>query len=91
MPLDALNLKLGYSYLDAEYTEFIGTGGQDFSGNPAPASPENTVSFAANYEIDLSGDWVLLLGADWFWTDDYNLDVTDDDRSLSRRRTPLEM
>ena len=33
--------RLAYAYLDAEYDDYIGTGGQDFSGNPLPVSPEH--------------------------------------------------
>lgn len=79
IPVDSLNLRLAYSYLDAEFSEFIGTGGQDFAGNRVPNSPEHTVSVAADYQLQLPGDWSLLMGTDWFWTDEYNFDVVDDD------------
>ena len=79
LPTESLEVRLAYAYLDAEYKDFIGTGGQDFSGNPLPVSPENTVLLSMEYNTMLAGDWGLVVGTDWTWVDDYNFDVTDDD------------
>ena len=78
-PLEGLNVRFAYSYLDAEYKDFIGPAGEDFSGNPLPVSPENTVIGSLDYSTQLSGGWGLSAGTDWVWTDDFNFDVTDDD------------
>jgi iron complex outermembrane receptor protein len=78
-PLDSLTLRFAYAYLDTEYKEFIGPGGEDFSGNPLPVSPENTVMGSLDYAVPLPGGWGLMAGTDWVWIDDFNFDVTDND------------
>lgn len=78
-PLESLTVRFAYSYLDAEYEEYIGPGGEDFSGNPLPVSPENTVMGSLDYTTELPGGWRFTAGTDWIWVDDFNFDVTDDD------------
>jgi iron complex outermembrane recepter protein len=78
-PLEGLNVRFAYSYLDTEYNDFIGPAGEDFSGNPLPVSPENTVMGSLDYTTEVSGGWSLTAGTDWVWIDDFNFDVTDDD------------
>ena len=76
--------RLAYAYLDAKYKDYTGTGGEDFSGNPLPVSPEHTVMFSLDYQVALANDWQLMAGTDWTWVDDYNFDV--DDRDLQTRQ-----
>lgn len=76
LPVENVSFRLGYNYLDAEFTEFD-AGNDDFSGNPVPNSPENTLTAVANYDLRL-GDWGLTFGVEWFWTDEFNYDVTDE-------------
>ena len=78
-PLEELNVRFAYSYLDTEYNDFIAPGGEDFSGNPLPVSPENTVMGSLDYTTEVSGGWSLNAGTDWVWIDEFNFDVTDDD------------
>ncbi|ARN74552.1 TonB-dependent receptor [Oceanicoccus sagamiensis] len=78
-PIEGLNVHFAYSYLDAEYNDFIGPGGENFSGNPLPVSPENTVMGSLDYTTEVSGGWSLNAGTDWVWIDEFNFDVTDDD------------
>lgn len=70
--------RLAYAYLDATYDEYFGNAGEDFSGNPLPVSPENTVMISLDYQADIAGGWKLFAGTDWTWVDDHNFDVNDD-------------
>ena len=79
VPLEGLDIRFAYAYLDTEYNDFIGPGGEDFSGNPLPSSPENTVIGSVDYTATVGGGWMVSVGTDWTWIDEFNFDVTDDD------------
>ena len=69
-PIDRLRLDIGYSYLDAEYDEYIFNDVLDFSGNRMIRSPENTFNASASYSLPLwQGN--LTLRGDWTWTDEF--------------------
>lgn len=70
--------RLGYAYLDATYDEYMGTAGEDFSGNALPVSPEHTVMFSLDYRAAVGDGWQVAAGTDWTWVDDHNFDVNDD-------------
>ena len=78
-PLQGLSVRFAYSWLDTQYNDFIGPNDEDFSGNPLPVSPENTVMGSLDYSTALAGGWGISAGTDWVWIDDFNFDVTDDD------------
>lgn len=79
VPVEGLDIRFAYSYLDSEYDDFIGPSGEDFSGNPLPVSPEHTLIASLDYSFELPRGWMMSVGTDWNWVDDYNFDVTDDD------------
>ncbi|MEM8563409.1 MAG: TonB-dependent receptor [Pseudomonadota bacterium] len=70
--------RLAYAYLHAEYADYEGPDGENFSGNVLPVSPEHTVMFSLDYRLDISSQWQLYMGTDWVWVDDYNFDVNED-------------
>jgi iron complex outermembrane receptor protein len=79
VPTEALNLRLGYAYLDATFNDFTPAPDQDYSGNHLPASPEHTLIAGGSYTLPLPADWGLTLATDWIWVDDFYFDVTEDD------------
>ena len=78
VPVESLDIRFAYAYLDAQYTDFIGPNGEDFSDNTMPLSPKNTVIFSINYTTTLSNNWTVSAGTEWSWKDDFNFDVDED-------------
>ncbi|MEO0438901.1 MAG: TonB-dependent receptor [Pseudomonadota bacterium] len=79
LPSQGLSVRLAYAYLDSQYNEFFGPAGQDFSGNPLPVSPEHTVIATLEYATPVAGGWLLDLGTDWTWTDEFNFEPDTND------------
>jgi iron complex outermembrane receptor protein len=61
---DSLTVQAGYSYVDAEYSDY-----GEFTGNPLVA-PEHSATVSANYDIAI-GDAVLTLHGDYSYKDEY--------------------
>jgi iron complex outermembrane receptor protein len=79
---DALSFDVALGYIDADFEEVISIGpdGQpiDISDSFAISNtPEYTANFAANYGIDTSFGYVML-SANYYYRDDYNIDETAD-------------
>jgi iron complex outermembrane receptor protein len=81
---DNLTLKLGYSYLDAEFTETdrvlttISTlGSIALEGNAPVNSPENQFNGSLQYTGRLSTNWAWNGYLDFRWVDDRALEVTN--------------
>lgn len=79
IPFEQATVSLGYNYLDAEFTDYDDGDGNDFSGNPLPNTPKNTVSLIVDYDFTLPGDWGVTVGTAWYWSDKQNFDVQDND------------
>lgn len=81
-PLEDLQIGLSYAYLDAQYKDFIAPGGEDFSGNSLPVSPDHTVMSSIDYRVSLDAGWSLSLGTDWIWLSEFNFDADNDPFTL---------
>lgn len=67
---DALSASLTWSSLDAEYDDFVISGGDDFSGNKLQTAPESSLSLALDYANDVAHGTVLA-GLSYTWQDEY--------------------
>ncbi|MFC4699733.1 TonB-dependent receptor [Glaciecola siphonariae] len=79
---DALSFDVALGYIDADFKEVItiGADGQPSDISDAFAisnTPKYTANFAANYALDTSFGYVLL-SANYYYRDDYNIDETAD-------------
>ena len=61
------------AYLDAKYDEFIGSSGQDFSGNELEQTPAITFSGLVRYGWDVSSG-MMFVQSDVSFKDDHFLD-----------------
>ncbi|GGB64914.1 TonB-dependent receptor [Henriciella pelagia] len=67
-PSDNFQVDGSYSYLDAEFTEYL-VPGSDYTGNQLPRAPENKFNIGAQFEFPI-GTWQALARADYSWADD---------------------
>ena len=64
-PSSGLELRLGYSYLDAVLDQYVDGAGNDQSGNRIIRSPEHQMNAAVQYFRSIGTSSVLTLRADW--------------------------
>ena len=74
---DGLNLRAGYSYIDAEYDEITDPNATTDINDEFPNTPENSFNISLDYNIDLSNGGLLLLHADYNWKDDHFNDAVN--------------
>ncbi|MEH6581058.1 MAG: TonB-dependent receptor [Halioglobus sp.] len=60
---DALTIQAGLGLIDAEYNELTLTG-NDLKGNEPVSAPEVNFNIAADYEIDITNNWIARLHLD---------------------------
>ena len=84
LPTDNVEIKLGYSYLDAEFTEtdrvmttISNLGPLPIQGNTPVNSPENQFNGSFKYANGLSENWNWSAYFDFRWVDDRFLEVTN--------------
>ena len=70
-PVDPLDFFASYSFLDGEYTAFIGEEGEDFSGNETIFTPKHSFNVGAAYNAELPRGAVLQLRGDIQYKSDY--------------------
>ena len=69
LPTENLTLQMGLGLIDAEYNELV-LQGVDLEGNEPVSSPELNFNIAADYELDLSANWMARLHLDGNYIDD---------------------
>jgi iron complex outermembrane receptor protein len=69
LPADGLTIQAGLGLIDAEYSELELTG-LDLEGNEPVSSPEINFNIAADYEFDVSANWMTRLHLDANYVDD---------------------
>jgi iron complex outermembrane receptor protein len=69
LPADGLTIQAGLGLIDAEYSELDLTGA-DLEGNEPVSSPEINFNIAADYEFDISANWISRLHLDANYVDD---------------------
>ena len=83
---DALSVRLGFSYIDSEYTDFPNApvftptpflggnsvGSADVSGNELARTPEYTFNIGGDYYIPLDSGQSINLGLNYAYNDGYN-------------------
>jgi iron complex outermembrane receptor protein len=60
-----LGLKLGYSYLDATFDDYVDGAGTDHSGNRVIRTPEHMGHVILQYYLPLGGQKALVLRGEW--------------------------
>ncbi|TDJ29116.1 MAG: hypothetical protein E2O59_04880 [Gammaproteobacteria bacterium] len=65
-----LLLQTSYSYMDAEFDEFMTPDGLDRSGNVLPAAPKHSVWVSGQYNHFLDNGWEVGMRLDYSWRDD---------------------
>jgi iron complex outermembrane receptor protein len=70
----AFNVTVNYAHNDAYYASFRGcaAGGLDCTGNAAPFTPKNDVTFGGHYRTDLGGG-KLTVDATAQWADEFTV------------------
>ena len=69
LPADGLTFQAGLGLIDAEYSELELTG-LDLEGNEPVSSPEINFNIAADYEFDISANWMTRLPGHSYQGDD---------------------
>ncbi|RLA53903.1 MAG: TonB-dependent receptor, partial [Gammaproteobacteria bacterium] len=69
IPMDNLTIQAGLGLIDAEYNELDLTG-VDLEGNDPVSAPEVNFNIAADYDLDISANWVTRLHLDANYVDD---------------------
>ncbi len=69
MATDALTIQAGLGLIDSDYNELTLTG-NDLKGNEPVSAPEINFNIAADYDIDISSDWMARLHLDGNFVDD---------------------
>jgi len=64
-PAEGLDVSLGLGLTNSEYRDFIGGGGEDYSGNTLPAAPEVSFNGAVTYERPLGNVGTFVIGTDF--------------------------
>ncbi|MEN2990576.1 TonB-dependent receptor [Tistrella sp. BH-R2-4] len=65
---DAVQLRLAYGYLDAQFDDFVDTvQGTDYSGNDLPYAPEHTLALGADLRQPAGNGVDLIAGIDYAW------------------------
>jgi iron complex outermembrane receptor protein len=87
-PIEALTIGLAYGYVDAKFRDFrnardLDGNALDATGFPVPLSPENTFSGNAQWDVELPGDWVGYLRAEYSYVDETREDVSRNNRRLN--------
>ncbi len=71
VPTENLMLMLGYSYLDADYTEISDPNATINESFDFANTPKNSFNLSADYSIYLASGSEVLLRADYAWKDDH--------------------
>jgi iron complex outermembrane receptor protein len=69
-PTSALQLMLGYAYLDATYEDYLDSSGVQRKGNRLNRAPENALNAAIDYDLSLGNAGVLNFGLAYAWRDE---------------------
>jgi iron complex outermembrane receptor protein len=69
IPMDNLTIQAGLGLIDAEYNELDLTG-VDLEGNEPVSAPEVNFNIAADYDLDVSANWITRLHLDANYVDD---------------------
>ena len=69
LPMDGLTVQAGLGLIDAEYNE-LELSGLDLEGNEPVSAPEVNFNVAADYEFDVSANWITRLHLDANYVDD---------------------
>jgi outer membrane receptor protein involved in Fe transport len=64
-PIDALQLRAAFVYLDAKYDSYVGSQFGDISGQSVAGIPELSTTLGATYTADLNDGKALILNADY--------------------------
>ena len=64
-PVDALQLRAAFTYLDPKYDSYVASAFGNISGQQPAGIPELSTTIGATYTADLGGDTSLVLNADF--------------------------
>ena len=64
-PIDALQLRAAFTYLQPKYDSYVASAFGDISGQTPAGIPELSMTIGATYTADLGGDTSLILNADY--------------------------
>lgn len=68
VPIEGLQIKTNYAYLDATFDDFVFDQSTDFSDNRMPRSPENTFNIGIRYDRQI-GPGTFFVNGNWSWQD----------------------
>jgi len=55
LAMDNFMISTSYNWSDAGYTDFINSGGKNYSGNKLPFAPDSAYTIDADYHVDIGG------------------------------------
>lgn len=64
IPIEGLTIQAGLGLIDAEYTELFLTGADDLKGNEPVSTPDTSFNIAADYEFNVSENWITKFHVD---------------------------
>ena len=66
-PVDALQLRASFTYLDPKYDSYVGSAFGDISGQSPAGIPKLSATWGATYTAELSGGTALILNGDYHY------------------------
>lgn len=66
-PVDALQLRTSFTYLDPKYDSYVASAFGDLSGRTPAGVPKLSATWGATYTADLGGDTELVLSSDYYY------------------------
>ncbi len=66
-PVDALQLRTSFTYLDPKYDSYVASAFGDISGQTPAEIPKLSATWGATYTAELGGDTQLILSSDYYY------------------------
>ena len=66
-PVDALQLRTSFTYLDPKYDSYVASAFGDISGQTPAGIPKLSATWGATYTAELGGDTQLILSSDYYY------------------------